>query len=147
MKKKRTNKTLLISTIIILLILTVLVFSNTFGQKNALCQPGLFCMENELAYQTLSCEVLVNTGEQTKGICKDNQFNQDHSLVETIGWEAQVPTIVIREPGQGIQNWVYYDQRTQLTEKLSPRIRLSPGQEMTLSGNNGEFNIIYITNP
>lgn len=48
-----------------------------------LCSPGLFCLDDVIAYRSLSCGLLVGVNEKVNEVCEGGKFVESHPLVRT----------------------------------------------------------------
>ena len=107
---------MLFFAVVFLLVVVQLFFLNSTPDKAVLCNPGLFCLDNQLAYRDLTCGVLVDSKVASGEGCQDSRFVEESGLFERVVWDENVPTIVIRDPDGDIFKWEYFESEAEARE-------------------------------
>jgi hypothetical protein len=103
----------LILFLIVGVILGILLgfFLRNYNQNMGLCKPGLFCLDNRLAYRDLSCGLLVGANTEVNSLCENGKLVEDHPLIRTTMGEGQ-PILIIDTELLDLQEktfqWQYY---------------------------------------
>ncbi|MFH1803217.1 MAG: hypothetical protein ABH864_07280 [archaeon] len=111
---KKENKKVYFAVIISLIVgiaLGLIFGGNTFQEKAGICSPELFCLEDTVAYRSLTCGLLINTNPETAGVCSNGQFVEESPLVRTSFSGGQKIVLIETEMLDLQENqlrWTYY---------------------------------------
>jgi hypothetical protein len=134
MERRKRDVKLVASVVAFLVILLVVIIYNILDSNasDRLCKPGLLCLEDTLAYRSLTCGLMVNTNSDSNSICKGGELVEDHPLVRMTVGEGQ-PLMVVDTALLDLEEkeleWEYYSLEEIPAEYMSDKVYTSPSAD------------------